>query len=232
MKTHLLRPSAWASAFCLALTMLFAVPAQAQEADFRPYKGICWGMFWDTEVQNMLNTMIPVQYIRTGVDQYVFPDFVGCGKELVLNIVGESINEGYFDIELEMEDGKYDDYGYFYPPFNALNYKWTFTAPNGELIGPVLQPYSYYYDDLEYIGLFYVRYPQQEFAYFDIKLQEDYYEGFPRTYLDEEEGGALDAMSNVVAPAAIENTYYNLLGRSALKNEKGITIEGGRKVLR
>lgn len=215
---------------CLALAMAFAAPAQAQDDNFRPYKGICWGMFWDKDVQYLLNDMVPVEYIRTGVDQYVFPDFVGCGKELVLNIVGESLDPGYSEIELEMEGGKYDDYGYFYPPFDAGDYKWSFTAQNGEIIGPILQPYSYYYEDLEYVGFFYVRYPQTEFAYFDIKTQEDYYEGITRTYLDEEENP--DGITEFERPAQIEDTYYNLQGRIANAMEKGIMIENGRKVIR
>lgn len=217
---------------CVALAMTFAMPAQAQDEDFRPYKGICWGMFWDYEAQNMLNTMVPVEYIRSGVDQYLFPNFLGCGRELVLNMIGESPNAGYYDIELEMEGGLYDDYGYFYPPFNAGDYKWSFTAANGEIVGPIYQPSSYYYDDLEYVGFLYVRYPQTEFAYFDIKTQEDYYEGIPRTYLDEEEGGNADGIAEIERPEQIEDTYYNLQGRLANAAEKGILIDGGRKVLR
>lgn len=222
--------NSWLTAAFVLFAISFSAAAQAQEEEFRPYKGICWGMFWDQEVQYMNNTMVPVEYIRTGVDQYVFPNFLDCGQEVVLNIVGESTNEGYYDIELEMEGGQYDDYGYFYPPFNAGDYKWSFTASNGEIVGPILQPYSYFYEDLEYIGFFYVRYPQTEFAYFDIKTQEDYYEGYPRTYLDEEENP--DGITEMVRPALIEDTYYNLQGRIATAAEKGIKIEGGRKVIR
>lgn len=222
--------SSWLSMLCLSFAMAFAAPVQAQDDNFRPYKGICWGMFWDQEVTNMFADMLPVEYVRTGEFQYCFPNFVGCGKELVVNLVNESVDPGYYDIELEMEDGKYDDYGYFYPPFDAGDYKWSIMAPNNEIIGPIYQPRSYYYTDLEYIGLFYVRYPQQEFCYFDIKLQEDYYENVPRTYLDDEEKP--DGVVEFERPAQIEDTYYNLEGRIAKANDKGIVIENGRKVIR
>lgn len=213
----------------LAASFCFAAPMHAKSADFRPYKGICWGMFWDQPVENMFASMVPVEYIRTGIDKYVFPDFVGCGKKLVVNIVNEALEEGYYDIELEMDGGLYDDYGYFYPPFNSGDYKYSFTAPNKEIIGPILQPYSYYHEPLEYIGLFYVRYPQQEFCYFDIKLQEDYYEGTPRTYLDEEE---VDGIADIAAPAELAKTYYDFQGRRVDSVHSGLTIEGGRKVIK
>lgn len=214
----------------LAASFCFATPMYAQSEDFRPYKGICWGMFWDQNVEFQLNSMLPVEYIRTGVDQYVFPDFVGCGKELVVNLVNESIREGYYDIELEMDGGLYDDYGYFYAPFTSGEHKWTITTSNNELIGPILQPYSYFHEELEYIGLYYVRYTAgTEFAYFDIKLQEDYYEGTPRTYLDEEE---VDGIANIAAPAALAKSYYDFQGRRVNAAHNGLTIEGGRKVIK
>lgn len=217
----------------LAAAFALSAPVQAQDEDFRPYKGICWGMFWDQSVEYMLNTMLPVEYIRTGVDQYVFPNFVGCGKELVINLTNESIHEGYYDIELEMDGGQYDDYGYFYPPFKSGDYNYSITTSNNEIIGPILQPYSYYHVDLEYIGLFYVRYTQDtEFAYFDIKLQEDYYEGEERTYLDPEDDNSADGIANISSVDPIEYTYYNLQGRQARAAEKGILIENGRKVLK
>lgn len=229
MKRTLLQFHAWLVALVLGLAFSFATPMQAQNEDFRPYKGICWGMFWDQAVENMFANMVPVEYVRPAWDKYVLPDFLNTGRDLIINIVNEGLEEGYYDIELEMEGGLYDDYGYFYPPFNAGNYKYTFTAPNNELIGPILQPYSYYHDPLEYIGLFYVRYPQQEFCYFDVKLSEDYYENVPRVYLDDEE---VDAIERHTMASSVEGIRYDLFGRRADASMKGLMIQGGRKMIR
>lgn len=214
----------------LAASFAFAAPTSAQgKADFRPYKGICWGMFWDQAVENMFADMVPVEYVRPAWDKYVLVDFLGCGRDLSINIVNEGLEEGYYDIELEMDGGLYDDYGYFYPPFNSGDYKYSFTAPNSEIVGPILQPYSYYHDPLEYIGLFYVRYPQTEFCYLDVKLSEDYYEDSPRTYIEEEE---TDGIASIAASAALAKTYYDFKGRRVEAGKEGLTIENGRKVIR
>lgn len=215
-----------------ALGIGFAAPAQAQNEDFSPFRGTCWGLFYDQEAQYLVNTMIPIKYDRPTWDKYILRNFLDTGRDLIVHITNEALNEGYYDIELEMDGGLYDDYGYFYPPFNALNYKYTFTAPNGELIGPILQPYSYYHDEFEYLGMFYVRYPQQEFGYFDVKFSEDYYETEPREYYDPDEEDTADGISQISASENLDNTYYNLAGRRADAHSKGIVITNGRKEIR
>lgn len=218
----------------LALVLgMYAAPAKAQSDDFSPYKGVCWGLFYDRTAQNPLNYLVPVTYVRPTWDMYVFPDFVGCGRDLIIKITGLNEDPEYYDIHLEMEGAQYDEKGYFYAPFNAGEHKWTISAPYGELMGPIHQTGSYYSDPYEYFGLYYVRYTEgTEFAYFDIKTQEDYNESVPRTYISEEEAAQYTGVKPVVMAPVQDDTFYDLLGRMNTSAMKGVKIENGRKVLR
>lgn len=217
-------------AFLLGLN---AAPVKAQAEDFSPYKGVCWGMFYDSTAENLQNYLVPVTYVRPVWDMYVFPDFVGCGRDLIVHITGVNEDPDYYDITLEMEGAQYDEKGYFYAPFHAGEHKWTITAPYGELMGPIHQTSSYYSDIFEYFGLFYVRYTEgTEFAYFDIKTQEDYYDSVPRTYISEEEASKYTALKPVTVAPDQGHTFYDLLGRTHSSVINGLNIENGRKVLR
>ena len=229
MKKSLLQFSTWLTTLCMAFATGYATSAQAQDETFSPYRGTCWGMFYDQTAETLVNTMVPVRYDRPAFDKFVFPNFLDCGRDLNVTLTNEGLEEGYYDIYLEMEGGLYDDYGYFYPPFINEPFKYTFKASNGELVGPVLMPYSYYHEPLEYMGFFYVRYPQTEFGYFDIKMSEDYYADSPREYYDVEDVNSID---EIAVSSPVESTYYNLAGRRAAAAEKGIMIESGRKVMR
>lgn len=216
------------AAVALVLT-LFAVTTsvQAQNGTFRPYKGICWGLFYDSTAEILTNTMIPVAYERRAIDTLVLPDFVGCGRDMVITLTDVGNAEGYWDVFLEMEGGAYDESTYFYAPFNAGEYKWTFTAPNGELIGPIQMYSSYYHEPLDYLGLYYYGFDKADFAYFDVKMSEDYYAHIPRTYIEEEEG-----INTVLAPAAKPDANYDLNGRCVIPHSNGVSISNGRKVIR
>lgn len=213
-------------------TFAFSANAQAQEEDFSPYKGIAWGLYFDATGENLMNYMVPVEYVRPTWNKYVLIDFLGCGKDLIVNITDVNEDPEYYDIHLEMDGGLYDDYGYFYAPFHNEPYKWTISAPYGELVGPVYQPGSYYHAPLEYIGLYYVRYPDNYFGYFDIKTQEDFYDDVPRTYITEEEAAIYTDVKSVNAKKNTSSNVYDMLGRLAKPNAKGFTIENGRKTLR
>ena len=213
-------------------TFAFSSSAYAQAEDFSPYKGICWGLFYDATGENLQNYMVPVEYVRPTWDKYVLINFLGCGKDLIVNITDVNDDPEYYDVHLEMDGGLYDDYGYFYAPFHSEPYKWTISAPYGELVGPVYQPGSYYHDPLEYIGLFYVRYPDNYFGFFDIKTQEDYYDDVPRTYISEEEAAQYTDVKHAIVQKSAPSNVYDMLGRLAKSNAKGFAIENGRKTLR
>lgn len=215
----------------LAASFCLAAPMHAQAEDFRPHKGICWGMFYDKTGENMLNYMVPVAYVRPVWDKYIFPDFVKCGKDLIVHITDVNDDPDYYDVHIEMDGGLYDDYGYFYAPFTSEPFKWTISAPYGELMGPIYQPGSYYHAPLEYFGLFYVRYPDNDFAYFDIKTQEDYYDDVERTDLTDEEIAEYTGFKPVVS-APLSKTYYDFQGRRIDEIKNGLSIENGRKVIR
>lgn len=220
-------------ALFVAVAVFAALPARAQHKDFSPYKGTCWGMFYDKTAETLLNYLVPVEYVRPVWDLYVFPNFVGCGKDLILHITQPTPNmPDYYDITVEMEGGLYDDKGYFYAPFTHEPFRWTISAPYGELMGPIYQPGSYYNDIYEYIGLYYVRYPDNDFGYFDIKTQEDYNEGVEREYISEEEAAQYTGIKHVEKMPAVGETYYNLAGRRVSSSSKGLVIEKGRKVLK
>lgn len=215
----------------LAASFGFAAPTYAQQEDFSPCKGICWGLFYDKSGETLLNYMVPVEYVHPTWDKYIFPNFVECGKDLIAHITDVNDDPDYYDIHLEMDGGLYDDYGYFYAPFTHEPFKWTISAPYGELMGPIYQPGSYYHAPLEYFGLFYVRYPDNDFGYFDIKTQEDYYDDVERTYLTEEEVAEYTGVNSVVS-APLSKTYYDFQGRRVDGKKGGVTIENGRKVIR
>ena len=183
--------------------------------------------------RNLLNYLIPVTYDHPQWDKIILRDFVNCGKDLVINITDVNDNPEYYDVSIAMDEGMYDEVGYFYYPFTAGEYKYSVEAPNGEVMGPIYQPGSYYHQPLEYVGLFYVRYTRSaEFAYFDIKTQEDYYEDRPREYYDPDEEDSSEGISPLPAAEPIDFTYYNLQGRIARAAERGILINNGRKVLK
>ena len=217
----------------LALVLgMYAAPAKAQSDDFSPYKGVCWGLFYDNTAQNLLNYLVPVTYVRPTWDMYVFPDFVGCGRDLIIKITGLNEDPEYYDIHLEMEGGQYDEKGYFYAPFNAGEHKWTISAPYGELMGPIHQTSSYYSDPYEYFGLYYVRYTEgTEFAYFDIKTQEDYYDDVPDTELTDDEIALWTGVERLSPLQPIDKSSYDLFGRRT-NSAEGLHIENGRKVIR
>lgn len=221
------------SVLLVAAGLLFTAPARAQHEDFSPYKGICWGLFYDATGENLLNYMVPVEYVRPTWDKFVLIDFVSCGKDLIININHEPNEDPeYYDLTLEMEDARYDDKGYFYAPFSSGNFNWTIAAPYNELMGPIHQPSCYYHDPLEYIGLFYVRYPEQQFGYFDIKTQEDFYDDVPRTYISEDEAAMYTGVKTNVLEKSSSSSVYDLIGRVAPSATKGLRIENGRKIIR
>lgn len=223
---HLLRSISFA--VVSLVLVLFAVSTSAQaQSTFRPYKGICWGIFYDETAEITTNTMIPVAYERHSVNKLVLPDFVGCGRDMIITLTDVGNTLGYWDVYLEMEGASYDDRTYFYGPFDAGEYQWTFTAPNGELIGPIQMYSSYYHEPLDYLGLYYYGYDKKAFGYFDVKLSQDYYEDYPRQFFELEEG-----VNTVLAPAAKTDATYDLNGRSVTPHTKGMTIENGRKVIR
>lgn len=205
--------------------------ANAQQEDFSPCRGTCWGLFYDKTGQSLQNYMVPVQYVRPVWDKYIFPNFVGCGKDLILHVTDVNEDPDYYDIHLEMDGGLYDDKGYFYAPYTSGSYKWTISAPYGELMGPIYQPGSYFHAPLEYIGLYYVRYPDNDFGYFDIKTQEDYYEDQPRTYLSDDEVAIWTGVERLSPLQPINTATYDLFGRRTTSSE-GLQIENGRKVIR
>lgn len=217
----------------LAFFASFASPntAYAQDEVSIPYKGICWGLYYDKTGQELLNYMVPVEYVRPTWDKYVFINFLGCGKDLVLNVTNVNEDPDYYDIHLEMDGGLYDDKGYFYAPFTHEPFRWTISAPHGELVGPIYQPGSYYHAPLEYIGLYYVRYPDNDFGYFDIKTQEDYYDDVPRTKITDEEAAIYAGMGRVTAEKPASSNVYDMLGRLAKPDSKGFRIENGRKTI-
>lgn len=222
---------------CLSLLLLalgfgFSTVAEAHEEDFSPYKGICWGLFYDYTGETLMNYMVPVEYVRPTWDKYVLIDFLGCGKDLIVNITDQNEDPDYYDIHLEMDGGLYDDYGYFYAPFTSGEYKWTISAPYGEFVGPVYQPGSYYHAPLEYIGLYYVRYPDNYFGYFDIKMQENYYDDVDRTYISEEEAAIYTGVKNTALEGVYASKVYDFLGRVVKPGSKGLSIENGRKCVR
>lgn len=214
-----------------AMLLASAVPAHAQHENFVPHKGICWGLFFDSTGEELQNYMVPVEYVHPVWDKYIFVDFVGCGKDLIVNITDVNDDPEYYDIHLEMDGGLYDDYGYFYAPFESGEYKWTISAPYGELMGPVYQPGSYYHEPLEYIGLFYVRYPDNYFGYFDIKTQEDYYDDVPDTELTDDEIALWTGIERLSPLQPIDKSSYDLFGRRT-NSAEGLHIENGRKVIR
>lgn len=224
--------NSWLSALLLLFAMAFPASSFAQDEDFSPYKGICWGLYYDKTGTELKNYMVPVEYVRPTWDKYVLINFLGCGKDLIVNVTDVNEDPEYYDIHLEMDGGLYDDYGYFYAPFHSDPFKWTISAPHGELVGPVYQPGSYYHAPLEYIGLFYVRYPDNEFGYFDIKTQEDYYDDVPRTYISEEEAAIYTGIASVPAQQSTTSNVYDMLGRVVRSYSKGIHIENGRKTIR
>lgn len=219
--------------FLVASCFAFPTLANAQGEEFHPYKGICWGLYYDKSGETLLNYMVPVEYVRPAWDRYVLVDFLECGKDLIVNITDVNDDPDYYDVHLEMDGGLYDDYGYFYAPFNSDPFKWTIAAPHGEYVGPVYQPGSYYHAPLEYFGLYYVRYPDNDFAYFDIKTQEDYYDDVPRSEIDEEEAALWMGIAQQLSPLKpAEKTLYDLLGRRVSDSSKGLLIKNGRKVMR
>lgn len=220
------------SLLLLALGFSFSTVAEAHEEDFSPYKGICWGLFYDYTGETLMNYMVPVEYVRPTWDKYVLIDFLGCGKDLVVNITDQNEDPDYYDIHLEMDGGQYDDYGYFYAPFHSEPYKWTISAPYGEYVGPIYQPGSYYSESLEYIGLYYVRYPDNYFGYFDIKTQENYYDDVDRTYISEEEAAIYTGVKNTAFEEVSATKVYDFLGRVVKPGSKGLSIENGRKCVR
>ena len=179
-----------------------------------------------------MNYMVPVEYVRPTWDRYVLIDFLGCGKDLIVNITDQNDDPDYYDIHLEMDGGQYDDYGYFYAPFHSEPYKWTISAPYGEYVGPIYQPGSYYSESLEYIGLYYVRYPDNYFGYFDIKTQENYYDDVDRTYISEEEAAIYTGVKNTALEGVYASKVYDFLGRVVKPGSKGLSIENGRKCVR
>lgn len=222
----------WLSVLIAAVGLSFPATAKAQFEDFSPYKGICWGLFYDKTGQELLNYMVPVEYVRPTWDKYVLIDFLGCGKDLIVNITDQNEDPDYYDIHLEMDGGQYDDYGYFYAPFHSEPYKWTISAPYGEYVGPIYQPGSYYSESFEYFGLYYVRYPDNDFAYFDIKTQENYYDDVDRTYISEEEAAIYTGVKNTALEGVYASKVYDLLGRVVKPGSKGLSIENGRKCVR
>lgn len=222
----------WLSVLIAAVGLSFPATAKAQFEDFSPYKGICWGLFYDKTGQELLNYMVPVEYVRPTWDKYVLIDFLGCGKDLIVNITDQNEDPDYYDIHLEMDGGQYDDYGYFYAPFHSEPYKWTISAPYGEYVGPIYQPGSYYSESFEYFGLYYVRYPDNDFAYFDIKTQENYYDDVDRTYISEEEAAIYTGLKNTALEEVSATKVYDLLGRVVKPGSKGLSIENGRKYIR
>lgn len=232
MKENLHRLNSWLTAVFSVIALTFVMPLQAQDAGFRPYKGICWGIFYDSTAEVLTAGMIPVSYVRPVWNKFVFPNFVECGKDLTLNVTNPYNNEGYFDITLEMEGAAYDDKGFFYPPFNSGEYTWVFRTPNDQLIGPIHMPTCYYHEPLDYIGLLYVRYPEREYGYFDLKMSEDFYESVPRTSLDDEEIAYYNGIEQVKESSSASSTYYDFLGRRTTSAAHGLVIERGHKVLR
>lgn len=222
----------WLSVLIAAVGLSFPATAKAQFEDFSPYKGICWGLFYDKTGQELLNYMVPVEYVRPTWDKYVLIDFLGCGKDLIVNITDQNEDPDYYDIHLEMDGGQYDDYGYFYAPFHSEPYKWTISAPYGEYVGPIYQPGSYYSESFEYFGLYYVRYPDNDFAYFDIKTQENYYDDVDRTYISEEEAAIYTGVKNTTLEEVSATKVYDLLGRVVKPGSKGLSIDNGRKYIR
>lgn len=222
----------WLSVLIAAVGLSFPATAKAQFGDFSPYKGICWGLYYDKTGQELLNYMVPVEYVRPTWDKYVLIDFLGCGKDLIVNITDQNEDPDYYDIHLEMDGGQYDDYGYFYAPFHSDPYKWTISAPYGEYVGPIYQPGSYYSESYEYFGLYYVRYPDNDFAYFDIKTQENYYDDVDRTYISEEEAAIYTGVKNTALEGVYASKVYDFLGRVVKPGSKGLSIENGRKCIR
>lgn len=219
-------------ATAIMLFVMVAAPANAQEGDtFRPYKGTCWGLFYDYEDLDNPLALLPVEYVHAKEGVYVIKNFLGCGKNLTI-AYGAANAEGYADVELFMEGALYDNSSsaYFYAPFTSGSFEWTIRASNGELVGPISQKSSYYYPELEYIGLSYVSYPDQKFHSFDIKTQQDYYEGQEREYIEQDEADILLGLNAVVAPS-VQTPAYDLFGRHAM-DKRGVVIQNGRKVLR
>lgn len=210
----------------LLLAILCGTQQMLADDGFRPYKGICWGTFYYDDLVPMDCSVLAVHYERRAEDTYVLPDFVGCGKDLIVTF-GQPNEEGYCGVALEMDGGAYDNAGYFYAPFTSGDYNWTITASNGELMGPIHQYYSYYHEPLDYIGLFFVSYPDVHFAYFDVKLDQDYYEDYPRQYMDETEEG----ISSLETPSLAADTYYDLAGCRVAATASGLKIAGGRKFI-
>lgn len=227
MKRNLPRFRVWMTALLIAFAASYVNSASAQTNGFRPYKGICWGLFYDSTAEILTNTMIPVPYERRAIDKLVLPDFVSCGRDMVVTLIDIGNPDGYWDVYLEMEGGSYDDKTYFYAPFDAGEYKWSFTAPNGELIGPIHMYSSYYHEPLDYLGFYHYAFDKEDWAYFDVKLSEDYYEDYPRTFIDVEEG-----IDTVLAPVSGTNSNYDLNGRILSPKSSGLMIENGRKVIR
>lgn len=215
----------------MLLLVMATAPAKGQDGDgFHPYKGTCWGLFYDYEDLDNPFGLLPVDYVRAAEDVYVIKDFLNCGKNLTIKF-GPTDSQGYSEVELFMEGAQYDNKGYFYAPFTSGNYNWTIKASNGELVGPINQPSSYYFPELEYIGLCYASYPANKMCSFDIKTQQDYYEGAEREAIDQEEADLLLGLNYVVAPS-VETPSYDLSGRRVIEGERGIVIQNGRKVIR
>lgn len=216
--------------FTLLFLSLLCGAQQLMAQDFRPYKGICWGTFYYFEDLTPMDcAVLAVPYERHSESELVLPNFVGCGKDLVVTISPEANEESHHSVYLEMEGGQYDTSGYFYPPFASGDYKWTIEASNGELMGPFHMYYSYYHEDLDYLGLMFLSYPDVHFAYLDVKLDQDYYEDYPRQYIDEED---VDGIQSVNAPVQTEGTYYDFAGRRTSAAAPGLKIVNGRKVIK